>query len=196
MNNDEMNERERQVMSMAAGLARDVQPPRDLWPGIAEAINSSPVSRAAPAPRWQRMFAQAAAIVLLIGGSSGLTWYTLSNSDTSLVTPGDHSNLNFEPVSGSFGSQYMLGPDFQDARESLVAKLDEELERLPPETREEVEKNIATIRAAISEINKALAQEPDSVLLQELLLNTYSEELAIMRKVDGLAHTVMRRTDI
>jgi hypothetical protein len=36
----------------------------------------------------------------------------------------------------------------------------------------------------------------DNVLLQELLLNTYGEELTVMRKVDGLANSVMRREDI
>ena len=142
------------------------------------------------------MFAQAAAVLLLVGGSSGLTWYTMNNEMPPVLVEPDHSTLTFEPVSGSFGSQYMLGPDFQDARESLVAKLDEELERLPADTRADVEKNIDTIRSAIAEINKALAKEPDSVLLQELLLSTYSEEIAIMQKVDGLAHAVMRRTDI
>lgn len=194
MSKDEMTEQERQVLTMARGLATDVQPQRDLWPRIAEAIGDGTVTAATA--RWPRLFAQAAAILLLVGASSGLTWYTMNNELPPMTMADDHTDLTFEPVSGSFGSQYMLGPDFQDAREGLVAKLDEELERLPAETRADVEKNIATIQSAIAEINKALAKEPDSVLLQQLLLSTYSEELSVMRKVDGLTHSVMRRTDI
>jgi hypothetical protein len=59
-----------------------------------------------------------------------------------------------------------------------------------------VEKNIKAIRAAIDEINKALADEPDNVLLQELLLSTYREELSVMMKVDRVANAVMLRSDI
>jgi hypothetical protein len=104
--------------------------------------------------------------------------------------------LSFEPVAGSFGSQYHLGPEFLDARNELAARLDEELARLSPATRNEVETNLETIRAAILEINLALAEEPDNALLQRLLINAYRDELAVMSRVDGIASSVMRRSDI
>jgi hypothetical protein len=68
--------------------------------------------------------------------------------------------------------------------------------RLSPEAREEVEQNLAIIRGAILQINEALQKEPDNALLQELLLNTYREELALMRRVGGLTQHVMSRKDI
>lgn len=178
------------LTAQARRLRTDMQPARDLWPGIEAAI-TAPAERA----RWPRMLAQAAAVLLLVGGSSALTWLTMQDN-AAPVTASQPGGLVFEPVSGSFGSDYTLGPDFTDARASLMSKLDAELERLPPETRVEVEKNIATIRAAIAEINKALADEPDNALLQELLLGAYSEELTVMKKVDRLANAVMRREDI
>jgi len=104
--------------------------------------------------------------------------------------------LVFEPVSGSFGSMYNLGPDYQDARRTLAAKLDDELSRLTPEERENVQKNIDVIRVAIEEINSALAEEPDNVLLQKLLISTYREELDLMIRVDGITSAAMRRGDI
>jgi len=104
--------------------------------------------------------------------------------------------LIFEPVAGSFGSMYHLGPDYQDARRSLAAKVDEELGRLTPEERAEVQRNIAVIRTAIEDINKALAEEPDNALLQKLLLSTYREELDLMMRVDGITGAAMRRGDI
>ncbi|MEQ8206726.1 MAG: hypothetical protein RIA65_11160 [Woeseia sp.] len=196
MNNDEMTAREREVLKRAQGIATDVQPAHDLWPGIAAAIDVSERPVVHATRRWPTMFAQAAAVLLLVGASSALTWVTMNNTDVAVQPVVSSGELTFEPVSGSFGSKYSFGPDFQDARDSLVVKLDQQLERLPAETRLEVEKNIDVIRAAIAEINKALAQEPDNVLLQELLLSTYSEELAMMQKVDGISHAVMRRTDI
>jgi len=185
---------EEQILKVADDLPTEVMPEKDLWPGIAAAIEQQ--DQAGTNHGWPRWAAQAAAVLLLVGASSGMTWIMLQDgagSDPAMV---DNGELTFQPVSGSFGSQYSLGPDFQDARSTLASKLDEELERLPPATRAEVEKNMATIRAAISEINKALANDPDNALLQELLISSYSEELAIMRKVDVIATAAMRRTDI
>ncbi len=91
---------------------------------------------------------------------------------------------------------YNLGPDYQDARRSLAAKLDEELSRLTPEERDNVQKNIEVIRTAIDDINLALAEEPDNALLQKLLINTYREELDLMIRVDGITSAAMRRGDI
>jgi hypothetical protein len=59
-----------------------------------------------------------------------------------------------------------------------------------------VETNLETIRAAILEINLALAEEPGNALLQRLLINAYRDELAVMSRVDGIANSVMRRSDI
>jgi hypothetical protein len=104
--------------------------------------------------------------------------------------------LIFEPVSGSFGSQYNLGPDYQDARRVLAAKLDDELDNLPAETRNIVVTNLEAIRLAISDINKALAADPDNVLLQQLLLGTYRDELTLMNQVESITRSAMRRGDI
>lgn len=191
------------VMKLAAELPRELEPATDLWPGIASAIDGKAANGnmqagdedTRPGRRFG-WFAQAAAVLLLVGASSGVTWLAMQEEAAPGATVADNGSLVFEPVSGSFGSQYSLGPDFQDARASLVTRLEAELDRLPPESREEVVNNLATIRAAISDINKALAEQPDNVLLQELLISTYREELAIMRKVDGISGSVMRRTDI
>ena len=70
------------------------------------------------------------------------------------------------------------------------------LSRLTAEEREVVQKNIAVIRTAIDEINRALAQEPDNALLQKMLISTYREELDLMIRVDGITSAAMRRGDI
>jgi len=188
-----MNEEiDKELTARAAALPRAVAPERDLWPDIQRAIT-------APAPRrssWSTVWARAASVLLLVGASSGIT-YLLMNEQVDPTSPvAEAPSLIFEPAAGRFGSQYHLGPGYLDARQNLVGSLDEKLAALPEETRQEVATNLETIRKAIDDINRALANEPDNVLLQELLRDSYREELNLMIKVDGVARAAMRRGDI
>ena len=183
-----MNENQRfddKLMEAAQALGTEVAPERDLWPDIENAIAKP--SRG----RWNTVLAQAAAVVLLVGASSGLTYLAMTKQAT-YVTPSP--TLNYEQA--SFGDSYMLGPDYQDARNSLRAQFDLQLERLTPEERAEVLRNVDAIRSVIEEINRALSNDPDNALLQELLLSTYQDELSILMKVDGVTKAVMYRNDL
>ena len=180
------------LMRAAAALPREIKPGRDLWPGIAQAI----AVRERQRHWWNGGFAQAAAVLLLVAGSSGVTYLAIKDDSSSLSPVAMEGDRVFRPVAGSFGSRYNLGPEFQDARDSLAEMLDSEMEKLSPDSRAEVQKNLDAIRAAIVEINKALANEPDNVLLQDLLIRTYHDELALMQKVGGIRNSAMRRTDI
>ena len=189
-NHDNFDDHDDKLMAMASGLSSEIAPERDLWPDIAAAISTPRRSR------WTPVLAQAAAVILLVGGSSGLTYLAVMDQHPGEVvtTQVVMSNMLFEET--SFGGNYTLGAGFQDARGNLASKLDQELTRLSPESREEVERNMQVIRDAINEINGALASEPENVLLQELLLSAYREELDMMRKIGGLASDVMMRNDI
>ena len=182
-----MNEQRRDKLVEAAGrLATEVSPQRDLWPGIAESIAAPQRSR------WTPMLAQAAAVVLLVGASSSLTYLMVRDDQPAVeIVP---SNLVFEQA--SFGGRYALGVEYQEAHGDLAAQLDQELERLAPQTRTEVELNLAIIRGAIAEINKSLEEQPDNALLQELLVRTYREELLLMQRVGDLTQQVMSRKDM
>lgn len=183
-----------QLMAAAKALGTDVKPGRDLWPGVAEGIFQAEAKRQSRS-LWNSVWAQAAAVLLLVGGSSGITYLVLNEQPPATTVAGGPA-LVFAPVSGSFGSQYHLGPDYIDAQRNLAGRLEDELGRLDPEVREAVLTNINSIRAAIAEINVLLAQDPDNVLLQELLLSSYRDELALMKKVDGITQSAMRRGDI
>ena len=170
----------------AARLDTEVSPDRDLWPEVASAIARRSRSR------WNATFAQAAAVVLIIGASSGLTYLAMNNRTPSATPAVGTAPLVIEQA--SFGENYMLGPDYQDARNSLQAQLDVQLERMSPEAKADVLRNLEAIRSVIEEINRALANDPESALLQELLLSTYQQELSLMMKVGGISHA-MSRTD-
>ena len=180
------DDRDDKLIAAASRLATEISPQRDLWPGVEEAISQPKRSR------WTPMLAQAAAIVLLIGASSGLTYVVVKDQGQAVdVVP---ANLIFEQA--SFGGRYTLGVEYQEAHGDLVAQLDVELARLSPEARADVEVNMTIIRNAIAQINAALTEEPDNALLQELLLKAYQEELALMQRVGGLTQYVMSRKDI
>jgi hypothetical protein len=170
----------------ARQLATEISPERDLWPGIAEAIEKP------QRPRWMPMLAQAAAVVLLIGGSSAVTYVAVKGNSGPITAVAP--DLVFEQA--SFGKNYNLGPGFQDARNSLRAELDVELSRLSPDARQDIKANLDVIHGAIIEINTALESEPDNVMLQQKLLGAYREELTLLRRVGGLTRNVMMRNDI
>ena len=59
--------KDEKLMEAAERLSKEIRPERDLWPEIAATIN------APAAKRWSPLFAQAAAVVLLVGASSAVT---------------------------------------------------------------------------------------------------------------------------
>ena len=182
-----------ELMAAAAELATEVRPERDLWPAIEQTISQPAI----PARTgWNNVWAQAAAVLLLVGGSSGVTYLAMTGGAETVSPVAEGPTLIFESASASFGSMYHLGPDYQDARRSLAVKVKEDMNRLSAEERADVQKNIDFIRTAIEDINEALAAEPDNELLQKLLLDTYREELNLMIRVDEITSAAMRRGDI
>ena len=193
MNEKDDSTFEDELMVRAAAMPKGVAPERDLWPGIEQAV-SAPAERGSNA--WNMVWTRAAAIVLLVAGSSGITYMMMNEPEVVTSPVREAPQMVFETVAGSFGPRYNLGPDYLDARRDLAGSLEQKLEALPEETRQAVTTNLATIRQAIHDINQALADEPDNVLLQELLLDSYRDELDLMIKVDGVTSAAMRRGDI
>jgi hypothetical protein len=185
-----MNERHDDKLTTAARqLATEITPQRDLWPDIERAIGEPLPRRSSRRP----VFAQAAAVVLLIGASSGLTYLAVKD-DPPVVIQQPTPQYTFERA--AFGSNYTLGSDYLETRADLLARFERELEHLSPDERQDVEHSLEVIRGAIDDINAALQQDPDNMLLQDLLMRTYHEELNVMRKVGGVAQSVMTRRDI
>lgn len=174
------------LMQVADKLKTDISPERDLWQGIAETIER-------PEPRrWTPVLAQAAAAVLLIGASSTITYLAINDdASTQVIASPD---MVFEQA--SFGNRYNLGPGFQDARNALAAELEVELQKVSPESKAVIETNLNLIQGEIVKMNEALEEDPENILLQERILRTYREELAMLRHVSGLTRNVMMRNDI
>lgn len=187
-----MTDRDDKLMRMARDLATEIRPDRDLWPEIAEAIRKPKKSR------WSPMLAQAAAAVLLVGASSLVTYiavkYDGGETPTQTMTAATPEGLIFDRA--AFGGEDTLASVYGRAGGSIVSTLDRDLASLSPETREDVERNLAVIRRAIEDIATALEKEPGNVFLQELLVEAYNNELALMNRIGSMAQRVMARRDI
>ena len=87
------------------------------------------------------------------------------------------------PVMPVSFAQDTLGEEYMRARTMLDAEFQRQLVTLPPVTRAKLERNLADLRRAASEISATLAEHPNHPLLQELLLSTYQNELALLASV-------------
>jgi hypothetical protein len=80
-----------------------------------------------------------------------------------------------------------MGPGYLATRRVLLRELEARIDRLPPEAQKSLEHNLAELHRASAEINAALALKPGDPLLEELLLNTYQDELAVLASVNQMA---------
>lgn len=169
-----------EIFKQAAALPSSIDPERDLWPSIAAELGHQ------RSDFWQwRVAASGLAASLLIG--------------LLLVPPID------EPPVARVQSVPMLSAELvrhapfdaaflRDYRRGLEA-LDEQLEALPPGTREVVIGNLNIVRASIRDINEAIDKDPNNVQLRQLLQLTYRQEMEILSMVrDSAVNVEQSRT--
>ena len=160
-------------------LPHGIEPERDLWPAIESRLEPR---EGQVARRW---FWPAAAAVLLVVGSSLLT-ATLLRHDEPLVARPAPTEGTVSYAAAAFGPGQALDPAYDAARQDLARTLSARIDRLPPDARRKLEKNLAELHRASAEINAALELSPGDPLLEELLLSTYQEELAVLASVHQL----------
>jgi len=160
-------------------LPQGIEPERDLWLEV-EARLEPRTDRPARRRLWP-----AAAAVLLVVGASLITANLLRRDEPAVANePPTQANLTY--AAAAFGPGQTLDPTYFAARQELVRALSARIERLPPEAREQLEKNLAEMRRASAEINAALELSPGDPLLEELLLSAYQDELAVLASVNQL----------
>ncbi len=173
-------------------LPAEIAPPRDLWPTIASELEA----QVGPARRswlWQA----AAAAVLVVASSVVTTMWLRQETPNVVAQVPPPANVTMTPAArrAAFGPSHALDAEYIAARGQLARMLDERIGRLPASAREKVELNLAEMRRAADEINRALATAPGDPLLEELLLTTYQEELAVLASVNQLANSASATDD-
>jgi hypothetical protein len=190
---------EPQLDAQLRELSLEVEPGRDLWPGIAARLEQQvavPLQRVTRRPAWAW---QAAAALVLVAGSSLLTASLLdrsppagqSASQPSRAAP-DLAQGGASVLPAAFGPTGRLDSEYLVAREQLTRMLEERIAVMPPSARAKLEFNLGEMRRAADEINAALAAQPGDPLLEELLLKTYQDELAVLSNVNQLTDSLQR----
>jgi hypothetical protein len=161
-----------------AGLAHEVDPPRNLWPGIAAQLRERP-------RRTRPMIFAAAAGVAGACLASALTWMVL------------HGHAPVAPVAAVAqvpGFEEPQSARYLAARNSLEVDFRQRLALLDPVTRGKIEASLETIRQAHEDIRKALASDPQSPLLEQLWQSTWHDELDLYEHVVRTTEPTMTRT--
>ena len=78
---------------------------------------------------------------------------------------------------------WVTDPRYQREHRELMRALGAQLASLPPASRAKVMASLATIRQAKQELESALGKDPGNALLQELLVNTYQDEMRVLTDV-------------
>ncbi len=180
------------LLAKAAELPKDVEPSRDLWPGIAARLGEAPREATGKDFRWPMALA---AGFLVASVSALLTWSLMRTPEPAMVakTPtvqapvADIVPVSYGPNSGLTAQELM-------ARDELVVRFREKFTTLRPETRDAIVKNLAIMQTAADQIDAALAKDPASGMLKGMLVGTYKQELQLYSTVvtSGDGHT--RRT--
>ncbi len=189
-----MNESAPPKISRLSELPREIPPPHDGWPALEARLRESgrPQSdpdapqhgRAQPAryrrPQLMRIMSLAAVLAAVLVGVSIDRWIL---SPAHPIPPGVAL-----PHVGSAGSDdmtvaYVTDPRYLREREALLRTLDARLAKLPPPTRQKVIQSLATIHQSMQQIQQALGREPGNALLQELLIDTYQDEMQVLSTV-------------
>ncbi len=146
-------------------LRTDLPPARDLWPGIAAAI----VVRG-HAPRRGPGFGFG--LGLGLAATLACVAIGIAIGRGSLFTASPAATLAFAP-DARFGTE----------RDALLAQAGTGLAALPPESRRRVEASLAIIGRALADIRRALGDDPGNLLLQEMLVNSYQDEIRVLNAV-------------
>jgi hypothetical protein len=166
-------------------LPRSIDPPRDLWPAIEARLEPR------PAPARRRWAWLAAAGVLLVIGSSLIT-ANLVRREAAVTAQAPIEQPEAVVMRAAFGPGQTLDPSYDAIRRQLADSLAARIDRLPPSARAKLEANLAELHRATAEINAALELSPGDPLLEELLINSYQDELAVLGSVNQLTGPLER----
>jgi len=178
----------RKVTSLGS-LPQSIEPPHDLWPGIEAQLGDVPAARdgALPTPRRPLRMRWLAAAAMVACVATGV-WIGRSLLPG---TPGSGMVAHNEqrpPAAASPPNTvphevYVSDPRYQEQRAALVRELQARLAALPQPERDKVSASLASIEKAKADLEQALGRDPSNALLQELLVNTYQDEMRVLTDV-------------
>lgn len=177
-----MSSNDKRKITSLRDLPREIAPPRDLWKGIeAEITAPRRITVQAPSHRLRYLATAAVIVALAVGVWIGRVMLPVpvSGGVTPAVTA---ANLPVDEP-GAFHAAYVMGPKYINQRAQLVQDLEARLARLPPESRAKVLSSLQAINDSKRDLERELGKDPSNALLQELLVNTYQDEMRVLTAV-------------
>lgn len=171
---------EKQLLGELASLPRTVEPPVDLWPEIQPRLDDraeAELEAARPARRapW---IAVAAVLVAAVSGTMG---YLLGQAGQTQAGVPDLAYAA-SPGAALIHAQG-VEQEYQGVWREINAAQLLPASVLSGETRADFKRNMELFEMATSQIREALAQDPDSMYLAELLETTYQQQLSFMKNL-------------
>jgi anti-sigma factor RsiW len=166
----------RAVLRLSGELPPELEPRRDLWPGVRDGI-AARKGLPARSGRWAspvRLAAAAAALVVVT--SAATVWLV-------------HRQTSYPPrpqASPELASLRASEPDYIQARRTLYAALQQRRSHLSPQTVKVIDRNLAVMDQALSEMKLALEKDPGNRGLAVLIESTYRQEIQLLMQVSSL----------
>jgi Putative zinc-finger len=175
----------RALLEDLSQLDREIQPPRDLRPGIWQAVDALEVKSAVEAgsdggvvpfrrPLHERSIASlrwplAAAALVLVAVTAGITTRLMRRAavEIAMDSPAAHA--------------FATAAHYEQATSDLERLVREQRDILAPETVRILETNLQVIDRALAESREALEADPGNVALSGMLLATYAKKLDLLR---------------
>ena len=179
---------ERKLKSLAE-LPEAIEPPRDLWAGIearlkaeapAAATGGRPALRRSGQLRWLAAAAMVASVAVGVWIGRDLVPLSASAPQTAQVTA---PQALTPPAPGAVAAAFVSDPRYARQRAELLQSLQARLDAMPEPARTKVTASLAAIETAKKDLESALGKDPSNALLQELLINTYQDEMRALTDV-------------
>jgi hypothetical protein len=174
----------RDKVSSLRELPQSIEPPRDLWPQIEARLGETTPAPAAVPARYRRtaqlrwLAAAAMVATLAVGMWIGRTLLPAGTPGAPLTASNPPATYGASALDASY-----VDPRYERQRAVLLRSLQERLATMNPQTRTKVMASLATIEKAKEDLEQALGKDPGNALLQELLVNTYQDEMRVLTDV-------------
>jgi len=176
---------------LTAEIAAQTWDSRDRLPGVGslDAVATTKTVRASPWWGGQGLKLAAAALVLVIVTASVTTMLvrdqTGADNDATATVAG--ATIEPDPAeSASFARYEAVENQYASAISDLLAALEADRDRLPPETVQLIEENLRVIDEAIQQSLVALESAPQSLPLQQAVMTSYERKLDFLRQAAAI----------